>query len=138
MELDALIQWLKTFPLWEKREILPDCIPNRTQVLSVIPQGSEIVSRKEDLLGNCRCVRKDSCLLYISGVDSPWQEALSFIRWVDSQNAQGLCPVFGAGQTLSAQRGRLLKTDRLGLHIYEVSITATYEKIYKEKNNGED
>lgn len=138
MELDRLIHWLKTFPLWETREILIDCIPSRGQVLSIIPQGSETVSCKEDLLGNCRCVRKDSCLLYISGVCSPWQEVLSFVRWVDSQNAQGLCPVFGVGQTLSAQRGRLLKTDRLGLHIYEVSITATYEITYKEKNNGED
>lgn len=144
-DLEKLKSWILTFPNWDGKTVVADCIPNQPNLLSIVPQGLRVIGHKQDLLGNCRQRLQSDYTLYYTGLGSAhaWEDAdtmAAFQLWAQAQNAQGRCPHFGdtPNEQLSARQGKLLRLDKLGLSIYTVQITVTYEKNYEVNENGKN
>ena len=135
--LEKLVQWLKTFPLWEDDLHIDDlgAAPSNT---GLYPGGLEEVSRREDVLGNVTVVCRLHFLLYRrtarqqdNGENSRW--LLQLQDWVQQQSAAGLAPVFGDDpkkERIRAEKGKLQEASQTGTGKYAVSITAEFEKHY--------
>ena len=135
--LEEMVQWLKTFPLWEDDLHIDDlgAAPSNT---GLYPGGLEEVSRREDVLGNVTVVCRLHFLLYRrtarqqdNGENSRW--LLQLQDWVQQQSAAGLAPVFGDDpkkERIRAEKGKLQEASQTGTGKYAVSITAEFEKHY--------
>ena len=135
--LEKMVQWLKTFPLWEDDLHIDDlgAAPSNT---GLYPGGLEEVSRREDVLGNVTVVCRLHFLLYPrtarqqdNGESSRW--LLQLQDWVQKQSAAGLAPVFGDDpkkERIRAEKGKLQEASQTGTGKYAVAITAEFEKQY--------
>lgn len=135
--LEKMVQWLKTFPLWEDDLHIDDlgAAPSNT---GLYPGGLEEVSRREDVLGNVTVVCRLHFLLYRrtarqqdNGESSRW--LLQLQDWVQKQSAAGLAPVFGDDpkkERIRAEKGKLQEASQTGTGKYAVAITAEFEKQY--------
>ena len=135
--LEKMVQWLKTFPLWEDDLHIDDlgAAPSNT---GLYPGGLEEVSRREDVLGNVTVVCRLHFLLYRrtarqqdNGESSRW--LLQLQDWVQKQSAAGLAPVFGDDpqkERIRAEKGKLQEASQTGTGKYVVAITAEFEKQY--------
>ena len=135
--LEKMVQWLKTFPLWEDDLHIDDlgAAPSNT---GLYPGGLEEVSRRKDVLGNVTVVCRLHFLLYRrtarqqdNGESSRW--LLQLQDWVQKQSAAGLAPVFGDDpqkERIRAEKGKLQEASQTGTGKYAVAITAEFEKQY--------
>lgn len=135
--LEKLVQWLKTFPLWED-DLHIDDLGAAPSNAGLYPGGLEELSRREDVLGNVTVVCRLHFLLYRRtarqqdhGENSRW--LLQLQDWVQQQSAAGLAPVFGDDpqkEHIRAEKGKLQQASQTGTGKYAVSITAEFEKHY--------
>ena len=134
--LEKMVQWLKTFPLWEDDLHIDDlgAAPSNT---GLYPGGLEEVSRREDVLGNVTVVCRLHFLLYRrtarqqdNGESSRW--LLQLQDWVQKQSAAGLAPRLGdipEKEQIRAEQGRLSAPNQTGTKRYAVKLTAEYDVI---------
>ena len=133
--LEKLVQWLKTFPLWEDEKLhidYLDALPGNSGLYS---GGLEEISRREDVLGNVTVKNRLHFVLYrltlSTEENSRW--LLMLQNWVQSQSAAGLAPVFGdtpETEHIRAERGKLQSVPQTGTQKFAVTITAEFEKHY--------
>lgn len=136
--LEKMVQWLKTFPLWDDAKLHIDYLAAEPENAGLYPQGLEEVARREDVLGNVTVLCRLHFMLYRrtfgqqdSGENSTW--LLQLQQWVQSQSALGLAPVFGDApekERIRAEQGKLQKARQTGTGLYAVAITAEFEKHY--------
>lgn len=98
------------------------------------PMGMEVISQKEDLLGNrtvqCRYTFLLRQVVPENGTDA--DRLLQLQQWV--QRAEG-APVFGdvpSRERISAENGKMEKASQVGTALYAVTLKAEFMKEYKE------
>lgn len=132
-QLTELKNWLMGFPGWEDNPPAVDCTGAEPGDCALFPIGLEVVSSREDVLGNTVKKLRQTYLLRRTaprGADSAaW--GMEFTRWAN-ENA-GTAPVLGAHQQLRCERSRLISPASAALGTYEVRLTFEYEK---EKHYG--
>ena len=138
MAMEKLVQWLKTFPLWNDQKIYMDGLAAAPENTGLYPGGLEEISRCEDVLGNVTVRCRLHFILYRRTFgqqdnleNSAW--LLQFQNWVQEQSAAGLAPVFGDDakkEHIRAEHGKLHPADQTGTGKYAVDITAEFEKHY--------
>lgn len=136
--LEKLVQWLKTFPLWEENALHIDYTGAVPGSSGLYPQGVEEVQRREDVLGNVTVKNRLHVTLYRvthgqqdNRENSAW--LLQFQQWVQQQSALGLAPFFGDDpkqEKIRAEQGKLKSASQTGTGKYAVAITAEYVKFY--------
>lgn len=136
-ELNKIIRWLKTFPLWGDTVLWVDHLKMAPGFAGLYPQGIEEITRHQDVLGNVTVENRLKILLYRASTgqqDSP--EAANWLlnlqNWIQSQSAAGLAPRLGddpARERIWAQQGRLHNASQSGTGKYAVTITAEYVKM---------
>lgn len=136
--LEKLVQWLKTFPLWDHERLYIDYLDAVPGNAGLYPEGVEEVSRREDVLGHVTVQNRLHLVLYRitpgqqdNGENSRW--LLEFQTWVQKQCALGLAPRFGDDPTqerIRAEQGKLRSASQTGTGKYAVAITAEYVKNY--------
>lgn len=138
--LDAVCQWLKSWPAWEPEARLyinqTDMIPGNC---GLFPGGQEEIGRKEDVLGNVHIRYRCRFTLYrVTGrdgdsmADALWAQQLQ--AWVREQQRLGLTPVFGdvpREESIRAEKGRLVKVRQPANRLYAVEFTAEFTKNYE-------
>lgn len=131
-KLNLMRGWIKDFPLWEG-ELLTDTTDPQPGSCGLFPMGTELLHRKEDVLGGVRCRFRERFALRRRAVKAQSAAAwiMEFTAW-----AQGSTPPpFGENTHLAVEKGRLLSTESNGTAIYEVTVTITYEKEYEHGKN---
>lgn len=112
----------------------------------LFPSGLVEVSRATDILGNTTVTNQYNFALYCvfpkppgddaaAGVNADW--VMDFQQWVQERSVTGEAPVFGdvpRQERVMAQNGALYETDKEGLALYMVQISAKFIKRYKEEN----
>ena len=133
--LEKMRQWLRLYPGFQDSwEIHMDCTDGSSRNLGLFPRGLEIKNRKTDVIGNVTC-----CCLYRFRLEiaaGEPRQVLDFQNWVYDQSVRGLAPRFGddpSAETMTAERGQLLKLRRPGMPMYEVGLTARFTKKYEVK-----
>ncbi len=139
--MQTLQAWLQTFPLWEDTPIHVEYLTGIPGEISLFPQGQEILSQREDVLGNrylsCRC----GFILYRVAVGQQDQREnaqwlLAFQDWVRQQNGAGLAPKFGdvpRDSRIRAEKGQLSVRKKSGCTVHAVMLTADFTKLYEVK-----
>ncbi len=140
-DLEKLRQWLRAYPGWETGAALhTDHIDGLPGSYGLYPVGLEVLSRKEDLMGNvtARCRYTYNLLRCTAGQQDSPQEAewlMAFQAWVLSQSAAGLAPRFGdvpAEEKLRAEKGKRKEASQAGTGTYTVNLVAEFTKMYEE------
>ena len=134
--LEKMVQWLKTFPLWNEETLHLDYLGAAPKNSGLYPKGLEEVARREDVLGNVTVLCRLHFMLYRRTFsrqehNSAW--LLQLQQWVQSQSAAGLVPVFGDApekERIRAEKGSLQEASQTGTGKYAVAITAEFEKHY--------
>ena len=135
--LQAMIQWLKTCPIWEG-QLFVDFHDGNPGSVGLYPAGVEEIDRREDVLGNVKI--RCSCAFVLRrtagqrGENARW--LLEFQNWVMEQDRMGLAPKFGdepKTERLRAFEGRLDSHNQAGSSMYTVHLTAEFTKLYEVK-----
>lgn len=125
--LEQLRTWLMGFPQWGEGSLTVDITGAEPGSSGLFPVGIEVLSSREDVLGNRYSRLRQTFLLRraaVRGMDAAaW--LLAFSRWA-TQNAV-TAPVFGERQTLRAEKGRLINAAQTGTGFYEIRLTFEYE-----------
>ena len=138
-ELEKMQNWLKTYPGWDPSwEIHLDCTDGNSRNPGLFSRGLEVKNRKTDLIGNVTvyCLYRFQLLLTEPDREQAAKKILDFQNWVGEQSAMGLTPAFGddpAGETMTAEKGRLAQMRRPGTSFYQVGLTARFTKHYEVK-----
>ena len=126
-QLQQLKAWLMGFPLWGAADLAVDCTGAAPGDCGLFPQGVEVVSSREDVLGNRYRRLRQTYLLRraaVRGEDAAgW--LMAFSRWAAEHAAAA--PQLGNAQQLRAEKGRLLSAQQTGMGIYEVRLTLEYD-----------
>ena len=126
-QLEQLKVWLMGFPQWGDVQLTVDITEAQPGACGLFPVGMEALEGREDVLGNRHSRLRQSFLLRrnaVRGVDAAaW--LLAFSRWAVKNAAAA--PVFGARQTLRAEKGRLVNAAQTGTGLYEIRLTFEYE-----------
>ena len=126
--LEQLKAWLMAFPLWGETMPGVDITGAAPGDCALFPVGLEVLSTREDVLGNTTTLLRQSFLLRRTanrGEDAAaW--LMAFTRWANENGKTA--PVFGLHQVLRAEKGRLIAPAQTGLGTYEVRLTMEYEK----------
>ena len=92
----------------------------------LFPQGTEELSRWEDVLGNGICRLRQTYSLRRVSVRG--EEGASFMerlyRWLGDQPA----PQLGMNTTIRGEKGRLVSASQSGTATYEIKIIAEFER----------
>lgn len=138
-DLEKVRQWLLSYPKWEEGGLLyidyTDAVPGNA---GLYPSGLEMVSRREDVLGNVTVQNRYHFALYrvVTGQEDNTQNAqwlMEFQQWVQSQSVAGLAPQFGdepARERMRAEKGKLKEASQTGTGTYMVTLTAEFIKHY--------
>ena len=131
--LEKMRAWLMGYPGWGDRELCIDSTQAEPGSCGLFPAGLEMVSRREDVLGNVaemwRCHFLLRRIALRQEVAAAW--LLDFQDWVRSQSLQGLTPRFGdipGQERMRAEKGKLLSVSQTGTGTYELKLTAEYMK----------
>lgn len=137
-QLDKLMAWLQTFPLWQELEMETDHLSQLPNSAGLYPRGIRELGRKKDITGAVRGVNALELTLYrrcCSGQqrtdNARWLLALQL--WIQEQSALGLCPALGdepQAEKIRAEQGRLESADQTGTDRYAVIVTAEFIKYY--------
>lgn len=135
--LEKVRQWLITYPEWETGNLLyldfTDGVPGNS---GLYPQGLEIASRKENVLGQVTLHCRYHFTLYRvgrtadDGADARW--LLGFQDWVLQQSAAGLAPRFGDEpglERIRAEQGKL-REKQPATDVYAVNLTAEFVRKF--------
>ena len=126
--LEQLKAWLMAFPLWGDTPPNVDMVGEKPGDCALFPVGQEVISSREDVLGNTVQRLRQTYLLRRTaprGQDAAaW--GMEFTRWVN-ENA-GTAPVLGAQQLLRCERSRLISPASAALGTYEVKLTMEFTK----------
>lgn len=124
-QLQQLKVWLAGFPGWASATV--DTLDAAPGSCGVFPQGIEVVSSREDVLGNRYDRLRQTCLLRRAaprcGDAAGW--VADFSRWLMKNAATA--PQLGTRQQLLAEKGRLLSAQGAGAGIYEIRLTILYD-----------
>ena len=92
----------------------------------LFPQGTEEISRREDVLGNVTCRLRQTYLL--RRVDIRGEMGASFMlrlcQWAQDQPA----PELGENTRIRWEKGRLVSVSQTGTATYEMKIITEYDK----------
>lgn len=142
-DLQRLRDWLATYPGYD---ILGSFRVDYTDQLTgggLFPQGLVEISRSEDILGNVEVRDQYNFALHLMLPKAPGDDVgatinadwlMDFQRWVQEQSASGMAPRFGnteAQEIVKANSGALYDTDREGMALYVVTLTAEYTMRYE-------
>ncbi len=124
---EQLIAWLQTYPQWTDTLQL-DTTGAVPDGCGLFPQGTQVIARQEDVLGNVRCrFRAKFRLLRVSSGrqdDSLWMER--FAAWVHQQSAAGTVPRLGEKTWLEARSGRKSEGSHPGTAVHSIELIAEY------------
>lgn len=137
-ELDRIVSWLHTFPLWGDTELSVDHVKAVPGNAGLYPQGVEELSRHSDVLGNVTVENRLRLVLYrVSAGQSDSTDAANWLlqlqNWMQSQSAAGRAPRLGddpAREQIRAEQGKLRNASQSGTGKYAVTITAEYVKQF--------
>lgn len=132
--LEKMKSWLLSCPYLGADVLHIEKIDAAPPSSGLYPKGMEIVSQKEDLLGNrmllCRYTFVLRQVVPENGVDA--ERLLQLQNWVQrGENA----PVFGdvpARERIWAENGKLENASQVGTAVYAVTVKAEFIKEYKE------
>ena len=132
-QLQALVAWVKGFPLWGDQTLSVDQTPPKPGGCGIFPVGEEEVDRREDVAGNTVCRYRGEYLLRrmaIRGEDAAgW--LMTFSRW--ARSAPG--PQMGTNCVVRVSRGRLLTSVNTGIATYEIRISMEYTEEIQHGEN---
>lgn len=125
--IEALKVWLRSYPGWEGEPLVDKTgpVPGHT---GLFPQGVEVLSHREDVLGNtaCRC-RASFLLLRVSrGGEEDAKWLLDFQDWVRGQSLAGMVPQFGENTFFQARGGRKQEGHTPGMAVHRIELMAEY------------
>lgn len=136
--------WLNTFPGIDRiKDMRIDYYSPDPDNGSIDPSGVQLVSIKEDILGNKTVEQQYNFALYYvlakepGGDDSAKTNAewlLQFQNWVNKQSLLGLAPTFGAdpkSEQIKAQNGSLTQASMDGIGIYMVQLSVNFIEKYE-------
>ena len=137
-DLEKMVQWLKTYPGWQDMPLTIDYTEPQPVNGGLFPLGMEILSRREDVLGNAwlHCRSRFTLFRSCSGQADNTENAqwlLDFQNWVLECSALHRTPRFGdvpEREHLHAEKGRLKEASQTGTGLYAVTLTAEYVKKY--------
>ena len=126
--LEQLKTWLMGFPLWGETPPGVDITGEKPGDCALFPVGLEVVSTREDVLGNTTAFLRQSFLLRRTAArgEDAAEWLMAFTRWANENGKTA--PQLGLRQRLWAQKGRLIAPAQTGLGTYEVRLTMEYEK----------
>ena len=110
---------------------------------SIDPSGVQIVSMKEDILGNKTVEMQYNFGVYFVLAKDPGDEGtavdnaawvMDFQQWVNEQSILRLAPTFGdvpKTEVIKAQNGAVAAADNEGVAIYMVQLSVNFTKIFE-------
>ena len=124
--MDALMNWLKEFPLWQGEALGVDTLSARPDSVGVFSQGQQVLWEKQTVLGDCiRRIRRRYFIRWqVSGREEAVRLLERFEAWV-TQNRKTL-PVFGDYQTLWTENAHLLRAQNTGTGVYQLELIVEY------------
>lgn len=134
-DLEKMQQWLQSYPGWEDT-LQVDITEPAPGNAGLFTEGLEVLSRKEDILGNVQLTCRYRFTLYRrvardnGASNARW--LLDFQNWVQQQSALGLAPQFGDEphlEQIQARKGALKERGQTG--IYTVTLLADFTREYK-------
>ena len=138
--------WLNTFPGIDRiQDLRIDYYSPQPDNGSIDPSGVQIISIKEDILGNKTVEKQYNFALYYvlakepgddSGAESNAEWLLEFQEWVNEQSLLGLAPTFGDSpktEQIKAQNGSVTQATMDGIAIYMVQLSVNFLKKYEVK-----
>ena len=129
-QINAIKNLLQAFPLWGEQVLTVDVKGAQPDTCALFPLGLQVLSQKEDVLGNTvRRLRQTFLLRRVACIgESAAAWLMQLQAWLLTQPLNHLEPVFGSSLRLWAQGGHLTGGKQPGTGIYEVKIFAEYEK----------
>ena len=144
--LNEIREWLKTFPGIDRLQgMRVDYYSQQPDNGSIDPSGEQIISVKEDILGNKAVEKQYNFGLYFvlakdPGDDNVAKENADWVmelqEWVNEQSILRLAPTFGDDpntEQIKAQNGAVSAADNEGTAIYMVQLSVNFTKIYEVK-----
>ena len=131
--LEKVKQWVAGFPRWGEAGLTLDSLGPAPENGGLFPRGVELVSAKEDVLGNRKARLRCVFLLQRlgkepDGADAAW--LLDFQQWVYASCAAGVAPSLGEDTRWRAEKGQLAGNKGAGTGLYTVLLTAEFTKEY--------
>ena len=122
--LEKLQAWLGNLPFWEGELPEIDKLSVKPGAAGLFPQGQQVLSQKEDVLGNRKQVIRYTFLLKKDAIPG-----LSSALWCARLQEAAKHTPPQLGQTaFYAQKGRLTKLPGTGLGTYEIQLMAEMEE----------
>ena len=131
--VEQVLKWLRQFPGLET--LAAENLGTAPGSCALCFQGSRILKRQADLLGNEIAQHRIACLLRLRAVPGV-QTAVFFEQlqaWVQQCSVTGKMPTFGENTWADTKDPRLTDRDQTGTAVYEMPIEVHYTKIW----NGE-
>lgn len=138
--------WLNTYEgISRIRDLRIDYYSPQPDNGSIDPSGVQIISIKEDILGNKTVDQQYNFALYYVLAKEPGDDSgsednaawlLDFQEWVNEQSLLGLAPTFGDDpktEQIKAQNGSLTQATMDGVAIYMVQLSVNFIKKYEVK-----
>lgn len=144
--LEKIRDWIETYPrIAAALGLQVDYYAAKPENSSLAPSGLQVISRKEDILGNIIVENQYNFALYFAFPKSPGDDAgatknaewlLDFQNWVQEQSIRRLVPTFGDDpktETIKAQNGEIIDADPDGIGLYSVLLSINFIKKYEVK-----
>ena len=127
-ELDFIKNWLVSCPHWDGDAPQVDKTDAQLDSCGLFPLGLEVLSRRENLLGQvqCRCRLSFALRKNCAVGQSAAQWLLDVQNWVLENSANA--PKFGIDQNVRAEKGALTKLTATGTGLYEARIAFEFTK----------
>lgn len=144
--LNKIREWLKTFPRIKRiQDMRVDYYSQQPDNGSIDPSGVQVVTEKEDILGNKTVEYQYNFGLYFVLAKDPGNDevatenadwVMEFQEWVNEQSLLHLAPTFGdlpRTESMKAQNGAVSAASNEGTAIYMVQLSVNFTKIYEVK-----
>lgn len=144
--LNKVREWLKTFPGIDRlQQLQVDYYDAQPDNGSIDPSGAQIISKREDILGNVTLEKQYNFGLYFSLEKSPGDDTgatdnaawvMELQDWINDQSALRLAPTFGdepRTEEIRAQNGGVQAASKEGVAIYMVQLSINFIKKYEVK-----
>lgn len=142
--LDTIREWLNKYTGFDRlQDLRVDYYSQQPDNGSIDPSGVQIVSMKEDILGNKTVEMQYNFGVYFVLAKDPCDEGtavdnaawvMDFQRWVNEQSILRLAPTFGdvpKTEVIKAQNGAVAAADNEGVAIYMVQLSVNLTKIFE-------
>lgn len=124
--MDAMMNWLKEFPLWQGEALGVDTLSARPDSVGVFSQGQQVLWEKQTVSGACLCrIRRRFLLRWqAAGREQAAKMLEAFEAWILEN--RHTAPVFGSDQTLRGENGHLLRTQNTTTGVYQLELIVEY------------